>query len=102
MFVDLYNKEVDDLIHQMVYGCNLPESSRREVNERLNSNPTNKLDPKIAAKIAARDKQSRKSKNKCMYALFFQLFTKLPFLMFYLYPIAVVPKEDEKINDSQS
>ena len=66
----MYNKEVDDLIHQMVYGCNLPESSRREINERLNSNPTNKLDPKIAAKIAARDKQARKSKNKCMYALF--------------------------------
>ena len=67
MFADIYEKEVDDLIHQMVYGCNLPESSRREVNERLNSNPTNKLDPKIAAKIAARDKQARKSKNKCMY-----------------------------------
>ena len=81
----------------MVYGCNLPESSRREVNERLNSNPTNKLDPKIAAKIAARDKEAMKSKNKCMYALFLHLFTKLPFLMFYLYPIAVVPKDDEKI-----
>ena len=69
----MYNKEVDDLIHQMVYGCNLPESSRREVNERVNSNPMNKLDPKIAAKIAARDKQARKSKNKCMYALFSDL-----------------------------
>ena len=75
LFVDMYNKEVDDLIHQMVYGCNLPESSRREVNERLNSNPTNKLDPKIAAKIAARDKIARKSKNKCMYTLFFHFFT---------------------------
>ena len=70
----MYNKEVDDLIHQMVYGCNLPESSRREINERLNSNPTNKLDPKIAAKIAARDKQARKSKNKCMDALYFHLY----------------------------
>ena len=71
LFLDIYEKEVDDLIHQMVYGCNLPESSRREVNERLNSNPTNKLDPKIAAKIAARDKQARKSKNKCMYAFIY-------------------------------
>ena len=68
LFLGIYDKEVDDLIHQMVYGCNLPESSRREVNERLNSNPLNKMDPKIAAKIAARDKEARKSKNKCMYA----------------------------------
>ena len=29
--------------------------------------------------------------------MFLHLFTKLPFLMFYLYPIAVVPKEDEKV-----
>ena len=78
----MYNKEVDDLIHQMVYGCNLPESSRREINERLNSNPTNKLDPKIAAKIAARDKQARKSKNKCMYVSSFIHQITIPDVLF--------------------
>ena len=66
MFADIYEKEVDDLIHQMVYGCNLPESSRHEDNEMLKSKHTNKIDAKTAAKIAARDAKARKAKNKCM------------------------------------
>ena len=71
----MYNKEVDDLIHQMVYGCNLPESSRHKDNERLKSKHTNKIDAKTAAKIAARDAKARKAKNKCM-PCFWNLFTK--------------------------
>ena len=81
MFSDIYEKEVDDLIHQMVYGCNLPESSRHEDNERLKSKHTNKIDAKTAAKIAARDAKARKAKNKCM-PCFSNLFMKLQFLCF--------------------
>jgi hypothetical protein len=66
LFLGIYDKEVDDLIHQMVYGCNLPESSRREDNERSKSKQTNKIEAKTAAKIAARDAKARKAKNKCM------------------------------------
>ena len=69
-FVDIYEKEVDDLIHQMVYGCNLPESSRREDNERLKSKQTHKIEAKTAAKIAARDAKARKAKNKCKLCFF--------------------------------
>ena len=71
LFADIYEKEVDDLIHQMVYGCNLPESSRHEDNERLKSKHTNKIDAKTAAKIAARDAKARKAKNKCMSSVIY-------------------------------
>ena len=78
LFLDIYEKEVDDLIHQMVYGCNLPESSRCEDNESLKSKHTNKIEAKTAAKIVARD---AKAKNKCMLC-FCNLFMKLQFLCF--------------------
>ena len=65
---DIYDKEVDNIIHQMVYGCDLPESSRCEDNEVLNpKSNNNKRDPKLAAKIAARDK---KAKNKCKFSIY--------------------------------
>ena len=95
MFADIYEKEVDNLIHQMVYGCNLPESSKHEDNERLESKHTNKIEAKTAAKIAARDAKARKAKNKCM-PCFCNLFMKLQFLCFICIQLQLCQKLKRK------
>ena len=96
LFLDIYEKEVDDLIHQMVYGCNLPESSRCEDNESLKSKHTNKIEAKTAAKIAARDAKARKAKNKCM-PCFCNLFMKLKFLCFICIQLQLCQKLKKKL-----
>ena len=96
LFLGIYDKEVDDLIHQMVYGCNLPESSRREDNERSKSKQTNKIEAKTAAKIAERDAKARKAKNKCMLC-FCNLFMKLQFLCFICIQLQLRQKSKKKL-----